>query len=147
MTDETTKARTEPGVRTYTGGCHCGAVRFEARLDLAQGGTKCNCSICSKTAFWGTIVKPADFELLSGQDDLSDYQFASKSGHHYFCRRCGVRSFGSGDLEMLGGLYYSVNLQCLDGVHLTDLPRKYWDGKNNAWMNGPSDSPIDGGAW
>ena len=32
---------------TYSGGCHCGAVRFEATADLAKV-ISCNCSICTQ---------------------------------------------------------------------------------------------------
>jgi len=63
--------------KTFNGSCHCGAVRFECEVDLAQGTSKCNCSICTKARFWKVIVKADAFRLEQGVEALSDYQFGS----------------------------------------------------------------------
>lgn len=129
-------------LQTYHGSCHCGAVRFEADIDFDTGTGRCNCSICTKLRKWGVILKPENFRLLSGQDDLSDYQFNTKSGHHRFCKHCGVHAFGDGYIEQIGGAYASVNVACLDDVPpetLINAPLKWSDGRNNVWWETPAE--------
>jgi hypothetical protein len=129
--------------RTYHGSCHCGAVRFACDLDLAEGTSKCDCSICTKARFWKAIARAADFRLQQGKDALSDYQFGSNNIHHLFCRRCGVKPFGRGHMEELGGTFYAVNLACLDDAtpkELAAAPVEYQDGRNNRWESPPAET-------
>jgi len=129
--------------KTYTGSCHCGAVRFEVDMDLSTTTTKCNCSICRKTRAWSAIVKPPAFRLLKGEDALSDYQFGAKNGHHLFCKQCGVRPFGRGYVEQIGGDFVSINLGALDDAsdeELAKAPVQLMNGRDNDWFNAPRES-------
>jgi hypothetical protein len=77
-------------------------------------------------------VKPSAFRLLSGQEVLGDYT-RSEAGHARFCKVCAIRPFGHGNIPELGGEYYSVNLNCLDGADLTGAPVTYLDGRHDTW--------------
>jgi len=129
-------------LKTYQGSCHCGAVKFEADIDLAQGTNKCNCSICTKTRNWNVIIKPQAFRLISGQDAMSAYRFGSRQGEHLFCKTCGVRSFERGHLEQIGGDYVSVKLASLDDVdpkELVEAAVRYANGRDNKWWEPPAE--------
>lgn len=115
------------GKQTYSGGCHCGAVRFEAQADLGQT-VACNCSICQAKGLILSAVAGDDFRLLSGQDALTDYRFNTHKIAHQFCSTCGVEPFARGagrdGLPML-----MVNVRCLDGADLGTLSPKPFDGR------------------
>jgi hypothetical protein len=130
-------------IKTYTGSCHCGTVRFEADLDLSSGTGKCNCTFCTKSRNWSVIIKPDAFRLLAGEEALSDYQFGTMSGHHLFCRHCGVHPFGRGYVEQIGGDYVSVQVMSLDNANPEELiegPVRYANGRDNAWWDTPGET-------
>jgi hypothetical protein len=134
--------------KTYEGSCHCGAVRFEADLDLAAGTVRCNCGFCRKARLWFSFVKAGEFRLLQGADALTDYQYtpSSKSGpflHFTFCRHCGIRPFTRGGaLPQFEGEFYAVMVACLNGLsddELANVPVHFADGRNDNWDATPAE--------
>lgn len=119
--------------KTYSGTCQCRAIRFEVDLDLQAGTSRCNCTVCTKLAWWGAIARPADFRLLAGEEVLGSYTKHPEIGQARFCARCGVRTHGHGTLEVLGGDFVSINLRVLDDVDLTGVKVDYLDGLHDTW--------------
>jgi hypothetical protein len=102
-----------------TGGCGCGAVRFEISEPFASANY-CHCTRCQRRT--GTAASangrtaPGSFELLSGGEHLRSW--APEGGaEKVFCGLCGsaVFSRGAGDPPAIG-----VRLGSLDadpGIH------------------------------
>jgi hypothetical protein len=114
--------------KLFTGGCHCKNVRYEVRADLKKA-MSCNCSICGKTGALLAFVPAADFTLLKGADELTDYQFHRKHIHHFFCKTCGIRSFARG-AGPDGKEMVALNLRCIDDLDLESVPVTKFDGKS-----------------
>jgi len=112
---------------TYQGSCHCGKVKYSVEADFSGELIECNCSICRRSGMILTFVPAAQFELERGQDALTDYQFNKKLIHHLFCSTCGVRSFGRGKGPD-GSEMYAINARCLEGVDVSQLTIKPFDG-------------------
>lgn len=120
------------GLQTYQGSCVCGAVRYEADLNLADGSSRCNCTTCTKLGTWTANVKVGNFRLLSGEEKL----FRSTRNpmvEATTCRDCGVMAFGHGDIPEVGGEFYNVNVRCLDGVDVTGIEIAHLDGLHDTW--------------
>jgi hypothetical protein len=129
--------------KIYHGACHCGAVQFDVDIDLSAGTGRCNCTFCSKSRYWGAIVKPDAFRLRTPETALKAYTFATHTSQHMFCKECGLHAFGKGYVEEIGGAYCSVNVACLVGLtpeELAALPIRYFDGLNNNWQFEPKET-------
>ena len=126
MPESSNDARRES--KTYSGGCHCGRVRYQVTTDLASV-IECNCSICSRRGHWLNFVPAEQFKLLQGQDALTDYQFNKHIIHHNFCSVCGVGSFARGK-NADGSPMAAINVRCLDDIDLASIKTTRFDGKS-----------------
>jgi hypothetical protein len=109
------------------GGCHCGAVRFEAALPQTIEAQSCNCSICERTGFVHIIVPESRFRLTKGAETLTSYRFNTGVADHLFCSVCGVKSFYRPRSNPDG---WSVNALCLDDRAGLDIRIETFDGQN-----------------
>ena len=114
--------------RTFTGGCHCGLVRFECTCDLALV-TSCNCSICTKKGLHFTFLAPNSFQHRAGEDNLREYLFNKHAIRHQLCADCGVDVFARGR-KSDGTEIIALNVSCIDGIELSKVTMTQIDGRN-----------------
>ena len=137
-------------LKTYKGSCHCGAVRFEADLDLSAGTIRCNCSSCTKARSWLAITSPDHFRLTSGVEAQATYQWTPPGqgkprNHYHFCKACGIRTPARGEAAELGGLFFAVQINLLDDVDVDDLassPIRYVDGRHDHFDRPPKETRL-----
>jgi hypothetical protein len=115
--------------QNYTGGCHCGKVRFSVTVDTARV-ISCNCSICSKRGSLLAFTTPDRFTLAAGADALTEYRFNTGNIRHLFCNTCGVESFARGTGPD-GKEMVAINVRCLDDFDLDAPEIMPFDGKNH----------------
>jgi len=110
--------------RTYTGSCHCGRVRFEVDADLDHLRA-CDCTVCRKRGALSHRVEESCFRLLTPLDELSVYQWHTRTAKDYFCPSCGVLPFRR---PRTAPHLWGINVRCLDGVDLAAIPVQHVHG-------------------
>lgn len=121
--------------RDWTGGCHCGAVRFEVTLSEGlHSARRCDCSLCRMRGAIAVSALVSDFRLLAGEQALRAYRFNTGVATHWFCGTCGIYTHHQrrSDPDQ-----YGVNVACLDGASPFDFTKV-------AVSNGRR-HPLDGG--
>jgi hypothetical protein len=136
-------------VETYRGSCHCGAIRFEADLDLAEGSNRCNCSYCAKARAWFAFARGAQRFRLLDAAGVSEYRWtpSGQSEAHLtftFCRTCGIRTFARGELEALGGTFHAVHVPALalSPEQLSTMPVRYLNGRDGRYDEAPEHPDV-----
>lgn len=133
--------------KLYHGSCHCGGLRFEAKVDLAEGIRKCNCSFCWKAGYRKSFTADDAVRIVSGPGSVRDYRAQPSAWpggciHHYMCPNCGVHAVSRGYLEKeMGGWFWAVNVACLDDAgeeELAAAPVIYEDGRHDRQLEAPA---------
>jgi hypothetical protein len=102
----------------YTGSCHCGAVRFAIRTDFAEL-TTCDCSICRRKNALMVKVHESAFELLGGEDSLTEYRFHTRTARHFFCKTCGIYLCHR---KRFTPIFFGINVLCLENFTAEGIP-------------------------
>jgi hypothetical protein len=129
-------------LKTFKGSCHCGAVSYEADLDLSRGTGRCNCTFCLKNRAWGIYIKPDAFRLAPGSEEGVSYLKNPQAPVKYHCGRCGVLTHGRVDADYMGGAFVCIFVTTLDDVSPEELlsgPIRYSDGLHNDWTHPPAE--------
>ena len=113
--------------QTYTGGCQCGAVRYEVSADIGEV-ISCNCSRCRRVGHLLAFAPASDFKLLSGGGATTEYLFNKHAIHHLFCSTCGIQSFARAKRPD-GAETVAINVRCLDDVDPDAFTVKKVDGR------------------
>ena len=111
----------------YKGSCHCGGIAFEAEGEIT-GVLECNCSICAKKGSLLWFVPREQLKLTTPEKNASTYTFNKHAIQHHFCAKCGIHPYAEAN-DPSGKPMAAINARCLDGVDLTKLPLKHFDGK------------------
>ena len=64
-------------------------------------------------------VHESKFQLLSGQEFLTEYQFNTKTARHYFCKTCGIYPFHR---KRVTPDNFGINVFCLHEFDPAGIP-------------------------
>jgi hypothetical protein len=80
-----------------TGGCNCGAVRYEVDEPLVRA-SYCHCKRCQRRSGAAASAQahpaPGSFRIVAGEDRLRMWKPDDGDGEKWFCGDCGSAIFG-----------------------------------------------------
>ena len=96
----------------YNVSCHCGKIKLLIETDL-KILKQCNCSICKRKNAKMNILPKEAIISISGEENLSTYQFGTNVAKHYFCKNCGIYTHHQRKSDPNG---IGVNIGCIDNI-------------------------------
>ena len=123
----------------YTGGCQCGAIRYEV-MGAARQIYACHCTDCQRQsggAFgMAMVVAEADFRLTQGE--VNTFTLKSEAGRTKlggFCPQCGTRIYNKTDWRP--GMI-SVKPGTLDDTGSLQPQNHLWTSSKQGWFAIPA---------
>lgn len=105
-------------METKKGRCHCQSVVFTVELNAGlENIRRCNCSLCRRKGAIIASVPTDKLKVIEGEENLSLYQWNTKTAKHYFCKICGIYTHHQ---RRSNPLQFGFNIACLDGINPFD---------------------------
>jgi hypothetical protein len=99
--------------------CHCGTVRFRVRLPQGLDPVRrCTCSFCRMRGAVVVSAQACDITFVTGEANLTLYQFNSRTARHWFCKTCGIYTHHQ---RRSDPATYGINVACLAGISPFDF--------------------------
>ena len=95
---------------SVTGGCLCGAVRFNAVLE-GEEANACHCSMCRKWSAGPYLSVHCTSLEIADTTNLSVYR-SSDWAERGFCAKCGTSLF----YRLVGVPFHAVSAEAFDGI-------------------------------
>ncbi len=110
--------------------CHCGAVELSVNLsDGMNTIRRCDCSFCRRRQAAAVSALLDGVKIVKGADNLSMYQWGTKTAKHYFCKTCGIYTHHQ---RRSNPNEYGINAANIEGVNIRALEPIGWhDGVNH----------------
>ena len=118
--------------KTYRGTCHCGRVKFVVNANLDHVRV-CDCSICRRRGALNHRVAESDLQILTPLDELTLYQWNTRTAKDYFCPTCGISPFRR---PRTAPEKWTVNVRCIEGIDPEAIPKKYVHGSQLSTVHG-----------
>ena len=97
---------------TYRLNCHCGAVQIDLEVEGFDTPYRCDCSLCKRKGYAMAVVPQEALTIVQGADNLTLYQWNTKTAEHYFCKTCGIYTHHR---RRINPAEFGVNTGAIDG--------------------------------
>jgi hypothetical protein len=127
---------------SFSGGCACGAVRYEC-VAPPVAMVNCHCRDCQRAGgagFSPTVVVPAaSFRLLRGEPKrYSSRADSGHTAHRAFCGECGAPLFASSSAR---GDFIGIRAGSLDDPSWFKPQAEVWTASAQSWDHLRADVP------